>query len=177
MAYVQAEPIRTRLREVLEQSAGTLRTVPYGRFSGGLPPGLAANEELRRAFESPRVNISIRRAGRNAQTPPIIGNILLDDYEFEVRVVRAITALEQLSDRSRDLIEALTMVDGDILRQALGTPGVLSETENGDATDIVSGLLRWQSSEWRVTRLVDEGAQLLETIHGFVGVVISRPAV
>lgn len=177
MAYLKAAAIRTRVREVIEDSAGTLRTVPALRFLGELPTGLAVTEELRRSLEAPRVNVSIKRAAPHPQTPLSLGNVSLASYDFVVRVVRMIATLEQISDADSDALDALSMTDSDVLQQALGFPGNLTTTTAGTATDIVSGMLRWTSSDWRIERAIDEGAQKLETTHSFVGVVISRPAV
>ena len=65
MSYVRAEAITTRLREVLEQSSGVLRTVPSSRFFGDLPEGLDMSEEIRRAIENPRVNANVTRGRRS----------------------------------------------------------------------------------------------------------------
>jgi hypothetical protein len=177
VAYIKAAAVRTRIREVIEASAGTLRTVPTDRFLGDLPEGLDVTEEMRRALEAPRVSVSIRRASPHPQTPLSLGNIALDNYEFVVRVVRTISTLEQLIESDSDALDALAMIDSDVLRQALGFPGNLSSTTAGTSTDIVSGMLRWTSSDWRVERAINDGAQKLETVHQFAGVLISRPAV
>ncbi len=176
MATIQSAAIFTRIREVIESSAGALRTVPSARFLGDLQEGMDVTEEMRRALEKPRVHVSLVGMARNEASPPLNGNISILDLNFEIRVVRTFTTLEQISDSSADALMALTLTDADILRQALEYPGNLTQTAAAAATDIVSGLMRYQSSKWRKAGEVNAGAQRLETVHQFSAIAISRPA-
>lgn len=177
MAYVQSEAILTRVREVLEDSAGTLRTVPSGRFTGDLPEGLSESAEQRRALTAPRVAVSLTALSRSRFSPPSTGNFLLYDLAVEVRVIRLLTRDEQLDPALLTELQAAAAGDADVIRQALEYPGNLASTSGGEATDLVSGLLTFSGSRTRVRRQVNQGAQLLETIHSFTGKAKARPAV
>lgn len=177
MAYLKSAAILTRLREVIEQSAGALRTVPDDRFLGDMPEGLDITEEMRRALEAPRVSAHVRAMGRDPASPPLVGNVQLEKLSVEVRVIRTLTTLEQISETDNDVLQAAAMTDSDVLRQAIEYPGNLSTTTAGTATDIVSGLLVFSGSRFETTRAVNDGAQRFESIHTFTGIAISRPAV
>lgn len=176
MAYIAASAILTRIREVLEDSAGTLRTVPSARFLGDLPEGLSEDAESMRAISKPRVEASLVSMKRSPASPPIIGSLLLYEVEIAVRIIRAVTTLEQLSDDDRVALQALAFEDCDVVRQALEYPGNLTSTTAGTATGLCSGLLRYGSSKVVVKRRVDDGAQPLETVHSFTGVAQAAAA-
>jgi hypothetical protein len=167
----------TRIREVIEDSRGILRTVPTNRFTGDLPEGLGDSEEARRGIVGPRVDASITGLARNPASPPTMGNVMLSDVDILVRVVRTVTPLEQLDDDSRDALAALAALDAEVLQQALGFAGNLTTTQAGTATGIVSGLLRWLKTSVRVKRVISDGAQTIETLHTFRAIVKSAPAV
>lgn len=176
MAYLQTAAILTRIREVVEDGAGTLRAIS-SRFLGDLPEGLDVTEDMRRALDKPRVESSITSITRSASSPPICGNLIIYELGVDVRVVRTVTPLEQLSDDDRDALRALAAADADYVRQALEYPGNLSTTSGGVSTDLASGMLSFKSSRVVVKRAVNEGAQSVETIHSFTGFALSRPAV
>lgn len=176
MAFIQTGPILTRLREVLEESAGSIRTVPVDRFQGDLPSGLDPNEENRRAMEKPRVEASITRVEPHPQTPPETGNLHLLRIGVQVRLIRLMSRDEQLTDATRDTLRALAYEDADVVRQALGRHQNLRQTAAGTATDIVTGLLMYVATTFTISGAINEGAQTFESIHEFTGTVISRPA-
>lgn len=276
MAYAKFGAILTRLRQVIEQSAGTLREVPSARFAGDLPDGLSDNALGQRAITKPRVEASIAGMRPSHASPPDSGSLHILDVDFEVRVVRLLSPLEHVSDADRDALRALAYEDADVLRQALRFGGNLSvkraqidghgatfpiadldgfdfsvtvdgvlvavffttettaaevaatvnaeaagaglsndiayvnadgqlriqsssglasgsvtigvssaasllgftagDTDSGEATDLASGALLWQRTRVLVRKTIDEGAQPIETIHTFLGRVISRPA-
>ena len=177
MSYVRAEAITTRLREVLEQSSGALRTVPASRFFGDLPEGLDMGEELRRAIENPRIAADVTGIRRSPASPPVNGNLTIYDFEVEVRIVRIMSTLEQLDDASLELLRSRAFEDVDVIRQALEYPGNLTATDGGDVTDIASGMLRFVSGTvGDIKRMINDGAQQCETRVSFTGVAIARPA-
>lgn len=177
MSYLRAEAITTRLREVLEQSSGVLRTVPASRFFGDLPEGLDMGEEIRRAIENPRINANVAGVRRSLASPPVNGNLTIYDFEVEVRIVRIVSTLEQLDDASLELMRSRAFEDVDVIRQALEYPGNLSTTDGGDVTDIASGMLRFVSGTGgEIKRMINDGAQQCETLVSFTGVAIARPA-
>lgn len=177
MSYIRAEAITTRLREVLEQSSGTMRSVPSSRFFGDLPEGLDMNEELRRAIENPRINANVTGIRRSPASPPVNGNLTIYDFEVEVRIIRIMSTLEQLDDASLELMRSRAFEDVDVIRQALEYPGNLTTTDGGDVTDIASGMLRFVSGTvGEIKRMINDGAQQCETLVNFTGVAIARPA-
>ena len=178
MAYIQAAAILRRIREVLEEQAGTLRTISNTRFLGDIPDGLDASEEMRRALEKPRIAATIVDITRSAASPPVNGNLIIYDVTIDVRIIRTITTLEQVSDDDDETLRALAFSDADYVRQALEYPGNLTTTTAAVATDLVSGLLSHvRSTQSRTRGQTNQGAQTLETIHRFTGYAISRPAV
>jgi hypothetical protein len=176
MAYIQAGPAIKRIREVIEDSAGTLRTVPASRFGGEVPTGLDDESVLAKAADKPRVETVITSIKPSTATPPVIGNVRLYDVVFKTKITRLVTPLEQVSDDDRDALIASVAVDADVLGQALGYPGNLTTTTAGTATDIVSGLLVAQSADIAIRRQVNEGGQPIETTLTLLGRLISRPA-
>lgn len=172
MANIAASAILTRIREVLEDGAGSVRTVSSSRFLGELPDGLSPDAEALRAISKPRVEASITGIRRSASTPPIIGSLLIYDVDVDVRVVRVATTLHQLSDDQRVALQALCAEDADIIRQALEWPGNLTSTTAGAATGLVSGILRYvKTGKLTAKRAVNDGAQPYEIVHSFSGAV------
>lgn len=176
MAYIQAAAIITRIREVLEDGRGDLRTVTAGRFAGDLPEGLSIDAEHMRTVTGARCSADITAIRPSPASPPILGNLILYEIDVRVRVIRLITALEQTDDASHDALRALAISDVDIVRQALEYPNNLAATEAGATCDLVSGLLRYTGATQVVVGEIDSGAQTLETVHDFTGTAISRPA-
>jgi hypothetical protein len=177
MAYLRTAAALRRIRQVVEQSLGNLRTTPTGRFGGESPTGLADESILAKAVDRPRVETTITSITPSAATPPVIGNIRIYDVMFAVKVTRIVTPLEQVSDADRDALMALAAEDVDVLGQALGFPGNLASTAAGTATDIISGLLVPREARITVRRAIDEGAQPIDTVVTMLGRLISRPEV
>lgn len=175
MAYLQTAALVTRLREVLEDSAGVARQIPPSRFTGDLPEGLSSEEQVRRAFGAPRIRADVAILGRSKYSPPILGNVVIYDVKVTITSLRIVARAQQLDSDANDVVMALAYEDGDILRQALEYPQNLAATEAGASTNLASGMLCHESSEFGVVRLVDEGAQKLESKHTFRGWIKSLP--
>jgi hypothetical protein len=178
MANLKATAIGVRLREVIEDSLGTLRTTPALRFSGDIPEGLTDDEQARRGLTAPRVRVHWGIGARSPSSPPINGNLIIYLMTAKITVVRTVSRDEQVDDDASDVLAASAMTDMDILRQALEYPGNLTATLAGATTDIVSGMLSWVGWEFTSRRgSLNSGAQVLEATHTFTGQVIARPAV
>lgn len=177
MSYLASDAILDRVKEVLEQSKGSLRTVPLLRFQGNLPPGLTANAELRRALMTPRVAVAVTGIERSPSTSPVLGNQLLYKITLEIRIVRAVQRNAQLDEDIHRALTAQAMLDADVIRQSVEYPNNLLTTEAGVATGIVSGMLMHLTSRSRVNGQIVGGAQVLETIHAFWGTARSTPAI
>lgn len=176
MAYLQSAAILTRIREVLTDGAGSVRTIPLGRFTGDLPEGLPEYAEEMRALGNARVEARIVSKRKSPASPPMSGNLRIYELRVEVRVVRLVEPLNQHDDKSRLALMALASDDGDYIAQALENPGALSETESGDATGLASGVLIYEGDSTSVVGRIADGAQTLSTVHNFRGYAISRPA-
>lgn len=184
MTTWDAGKLMIRLREVIESSAGTLRTTDTLEFVGGLAPGLDGNEESRRAmraeasdgFEEVLVESRVLSVKRSAASPPVIGNLALYDIEVEVRAVYPINTKALLTDATRDKVAGYAARHADTLSQALGYPGNLTQTTAGVSTGLVSGLLAYVGSEYAWAG--DAGkAGTLTGRHRFKGIAKSAPAV
>ena len=171
MSNVAGAALITRIREVLESSYGSFRTVPANRFAGDFPAGLADSELVRRAFVQPRVRVEVKVLGRHPASPPITGNVIIYNVQVLVTSARAIVRSEQITPDDLSTEHANAVVDADIIRQALEWPGNLLTTEAGTATGLVSGMLKHDTvgSQIAVQRTVNQGAQLLLSTHSFNG--------
>lgn len=175
MSNIASGAILTRIREVLLDGAGDLRTISATRFEGDLPEGLSESAQMMRGAVKARVEASVSSIERHPQSPPSNGSVMLYVVGVEVRAVRTVLRIEQLVDADRDTLRALCIEDADIIRQALEYPRNLTATTAGTATGIVSGLLRYAGSETRTSRGIDQGTQILSTIHSFTGSVKVTP--
>lgn len=174
MAYVDADAIITRVREVLEDGTGSLRTITTGTYYGGLFPGVDGGEESMRAAVKPRIEPSVRVVGRNENTPGVMGSYNLIDVEVTVRVVRFVNANHKLKDSLADDVKAAAARDADVIRQALTYPNNLTATSGGTATGLCTGLLSYEGSDEPSVEWDDadnsEGGRI-ETVHRFTGIV------
>jgi hypothetical protein len=177
MAYIAAGPIQTRVRQVLEQAAGSLRTISAGSYIGGFPEGDDDMEGARAAVEGARVEARVLSVRRSPASPPIIGNVSLYEMRWRIKVQRLLDRTTQIDDAIRDAVKALAFQDADVLCQALGYPGNLATTTAGTATGIVSGMLSYLESSSDVRGPIDDGASIIETDHLFVCTVRGAPQV
>lgn len=176
MSYIQTSAIITAIREVVESGYGSLRTITDGTYTGDWPAGLSESEQKRRALEGPRTRVNLNVTGRSPNSPPINGNLVIYDASVTITIERIMARSAQLTQTEYDAVQAAAALDTDVVRQAVEYPGNLTLTSAGAPTDIVSGMLRWQSSATNVVGLVNDGAQRVETVHNFTACLISRPA-
>lgn len=177
MAYLKTAALITRIREVIEDSRGAMRTVPTGRFSGDMPQGLTEEEQQRRAMVNPRARVEVNDISRQSQSPPINSNLIFYEVGVTVTVSRLFARDQQLNDDTGDVTQAAGAEDVDIIRQALEWPGNLDYTEAGAPTGVISGMLSFVSSSSSMIGQIDQGAQRLETTVSFHLVMVSRPEV
>lgn len=176
MAYLAAGAMQTRIREVLQEAAGNLRTIDLGTYGGDMPEGLTTMEAARRSAIVARVEARMTSMSRSASAPTTYSNVAQYDVEMRVRVTRVLDRTAEIDDAARDAVKAAAMMDADVLSQALGYPGNLTTTAAGTATGIVSGLLTYRDSSSSVGGAVDDGAGIIETDHRFTAIVRSSPA-
>jgi hypothetical protein len=177
MAYLAASAIQTRIREVIESAAGSLRTISAGSYLGDAPEGEGDMERARAAILGAKVEALCTSFSRSASNPPTLGNVALYDSEWRVRVTRILDRTAQIDDSTRDAVKSLAFRDADVLSQALGFPNNLATTAAGTATGIVSGLMTYRGSSSSVRGPVDDGASIIETDHRFTAILRSTPAV
>jgi hypothetical protein len=171
-----------RLREVLQDARGSLRTIASGTYLGNLPPGLEANEEARRALATLTSGAGVPTESRvvsvkrSSASPPVLGNLALYDIEVEVRQVFPFVTLTKLDDTTRDAVQGLAASSADIIAQALSFPGNLLTKQNGASTGLVSGMLAFVGSDYAWAGTVNPPGGTLTAVHKFKGVVKSAPA-
>lgn len=171
MAYAAFDAAQTRLRELLEASAGALRQVPASRFAGDLPDGLHIQEQDRRGeLPAAPAEAAIVSHRPHPQRYPVTGSKKLLEITVEVRVVRTLVLDAQTLDAVRDAARAIAQADGDIIQEAFGWPPNLRRTEAGAETGLRS--LVHQETRATVSGTVGESQQL-ETIHRFVGMMLA----
>jgi len=174
---IASAALLTRLREVLIDSRGAVRTVPYGRFDGDFPEGLSDPTQMRRALAKPMVRADVKTLGRSRYSPPVNGNVLIYDIKVVVTTLRVVERRQQLDGDLNDTVMAAALTDQDIITQALTYPSNLLTTQDGTATGLVSGLLQFSDAYTGVLRAIDQGAQKLESKLTFTGWLRCAPAV
>lgn len=160
--------ILTAIREVIEDSTGSVRTAPSNRFRGGLYSGLDRDAGTLRALGAPIVETEIVRRVRSESGCVVNSNVQLRDIEVEVRVIRSITLTSKIDDATRDAAKAAALADGDYIDQALTWPGNLTQTSAAGATGLISGMLVYVDSDATVEADEETGARIITT-HRFTG--------
>lgn len=150
MANIAFTAIRARIREVLQDGEGLIRTVTQGRVGGDYWSGAPAEVWKPRALIRPRIDVLIDNYGPHSATGP--GNHSLRVYQAEATVVSAYLLPEPvLGDTARDAAIATAEQDGEVIAQALSWPGNLHATEGGTVTGIIGGCLTFAG--WSVGEL------------------------
>lgn len=176
MALIAADAILTRIREACEDGVGSIRVIASTRYYGGAAFDLDDSEESLRGMERPRVEARIGQVRRHTSTPSITSNLALYELDVVVRVVRHLAPDHKLDDDLRDDVKALALEDADVLNQALTWPGNLTTTTGGTATGLISGMLRYASSDPPIIAQLSTGARIV-TEHRFTGIAQVAPAV
>ncbi len=172
-SYTQGEALVGAIREVLEEAAGTLRTIPVGTFLGDLPEDASPERKAHASVVGPRVEIVIRAGERAEETTVVNSDCELEDIQVDIVVVRPCHIDAETIDAVRDLAQGLSLDDTAKIRQALQYPGNLTLDSSGTPTLLVSGYLRWQR---RVARVVTGQSGHVTTVNTFLGKIFTRPA-
>lgn len=176
MAYLPAAAIATRLREVLEDGAGSLRTVS-SRFGGDLPEGLTDEETTRRALlDLKPLRIRLRPGPTHPNRLTVAGNYQIKYVDADITVARSAYVGDQLDDDLREAISAQVLLDGDVIEQACEWPSNLAQTTGGTDTNVKGGTYEGLRGDVVVRGDVGE-AQVIEATHRVRLTVVSRPAV
>lgn len=171
MSNIAAEAILASIRGVIEDGDGSARTIP-ARFDGGLYESLDETEKSRRALTMPIVETNITKIERSPHTYAQPGSLTIRRITVEIKVIRHLNDDHKLSDVTRDTEKALSVVDADMLSQALEYPGNLSSGEVlglGTNTGLVSGRLQYVTSITERIQLADGKPGMIVTRHTFTG--------
>lgn len=170
MANLAYANIRKRLREVLDDGEGLVRTVPASKFSGDYWTGADPWTGQVRALSKPRFALPTMTTVPVAGSPMQPGSSNITELEVRVECEYALT-VPVAADDTRDAAVAQAEQDGDIITQAFGWPGNLTQTEAAAATGILDGVIRHVVSrpiveDWARKRLV-----MSHTYRAFVNTV------
>ena len=160
----------TRIREVLEDGAGSVRAITANTYAGGLSSVTNANALGIRSMIKPRVESRIIEMRPHPASPPIGGSLVLRSVTVDVRIVRAFTGRHELNDATRDALHAVASTDADVVAQALTWPGNLTATAAAAPTGLVSGCLRYASSSLGTVEADGASDGRIVTTHRFTGI-------
>lgn len=177
MTTIAVNSLMVRLREVLEDGYGSLRTVAADTYGGNLPDALTSMGDSVRSLGQPQVECLITGIERSPSSPMLLGNAALYKVDVRVRVVRRLSADLSVAEAARDAVKAAAATDADVIAQVLSKPGNLTATEAAAATGLVSGMLSYRSSSLTVTSVVEDGSSVIESNHLFQGTIQSAPPV
>lgn len=165
MANINFVAIRKRIREVLDDGRGLLRTMSAGRFSGDYWSGAAGLQARALSLQKPRFTVPFipsSRAGGLSE----IGSLAIYEIRPTIECEYTLPPVVE-SDVNRDAVLAQAEQDGDVFRQALGWGANLVQTEAGAPTGIIDGL----AYEGNAVRLEDWDAGRLIVVHSYRGYV------
>jgi len=163
--------ILTRVREVLEDGRGAVRTITAETYKPGTHAALDALSDSVGALGKPTIEATIADRVRHPSSPARQGSFTLEEITVSVRVVRGFDGNADLNAAARTALHSLAASDGFDISQALGWPGNMTATEAASATGLVSGQL--QDLGTSVASLEYPSGQngRLVTTHRFRGVV------
>ena len=171
MANTAYAAIRKRLREIVDDGDGLVRVVSSGKFSGDYWTGITAWAGHTRALSKPRFAVPAMITAL-ADGTPIFTNASHKIERVDMRIeCEYALPIPTSSDDDRDAQVATAEQDGDIIAQAVGWPGNMTQTEAAAPTGILDGSIRHTLSrpvieDWDARRLVME-----HTFRAFVNVV------
>ena len=138
MAYIAADKIIVRLRELLQDGDGDIRAILATRFSGGLTPGLPDEEARRRGLPTEKpIEIELHGPLPHPNRLTGAGNLQIHHVDAYIPVVRTVAVDGQVDDSIRDAVRAQAVIDGSAIEQALEWPGNLAQTEAAEATGMI----------------------------------------
>jgi hypothetical protein len=126
MAIFDGLAILARARAILEDGAGTARTIVAGTYLGGLHSELPDEVAVMRAAAKPIVETSIGAPVRNPASPWVNSTISLLDVDLTVTILRAADLAADVDDDTRDVLKGAIASDVNRIAQALTWPGNMS---------------------------------------------------
>lgn len=175
MAYVAADAIVQRLRELVQDGGGTYRAIAAARFTGGLLQGMELDEARRRGLYTEKpVEIRLDSLSPHPQRLTDAGSIQIHLVGVTIRVVRTLAVSEQVDDALLDDVRALAIEDGSALADVMSWPNNLKTTTLGSVATGIKGA-QYRGSTARVSGTVGETMDIA-TEHRFDLTVTSTPA-
>lgn len=169
MAQLAAAAILTRVREVVEDAAGSVRIVTADTYRPGAHEAQNPDAASTEALVKPRAEARFTTIEPHPARPPIQGSFTLYAVELEVTVTRFLGTEHMILPDVRTTLRAVAAEDASRIAQALEWPGQLEETGDSVATGLVSGMLRHVSSEVGDLELVEGQNGRIVTVHTFSG--------
>lgn len=175
MATFDAAALTTRIRQILEDGAGSLREITASTYESLAGESLDDSELSLRAAETPRYRVVYERVARAAETPSRPSNRQILDVELDIVVIRHVPPVANDSDSAIDAVKNAAAADHDVIAQALEWPG------NVNVAGVISSMLRSTGSA-RVRLQYPQGGDrfqpgILETSHRFTGKVLVSPEI
>lgn len=169
MAQLAAAAILTRVREVVEDAAGSVRIVTADTYRPGAHEAQNPDAASTEALVKPRAEARFTTIEPHSSRPPIQGSFTLYAVELEVTVTRFLGTEHMILPDVRTALRAVAAEDASRIAQALEWPGQLDETGASVATGLVSGMLRHVSSEVGDLETVEGQNGRIVTVHTFSG--------
>jgi len=174
MSYAPFAYALQRVRELVQDGAGSIRAITSTRFQGDLPEGLTAEEYTRRGIVS-EIHTDSRWGveKRHPSRLTIACTTQIHLVELTVTVARTLATPQQVSDTLRDAVVSLAAEDSGALQQVLEWPQNLSTTSDGHDTGLKG--LQYIDSTPQIIGNAGQ-AQQLRTVQRFDATIVSNPA-
>lgn len=174
MAFIRATALLTKVRALIEGDATIARAMDANALAEA-PPQLSDSEASKRALVAPTYDVAFVDAPEpHPCNPPNLCALTIYSVRLAVDVTRHMSLIHALDDDARDAVGALAARDGDVLAQALGYPGNLTNDVSDVALGLVSGRLQYESSDVDEVKAEPDNAMLVRTRHIFTGVMYAN---
>lgn len=178
---IESTAIRLAVKELLEGDIGSVRTMAatvmqYGVFEGQ-PTRAQIAKTLQTAVGDYWFDVELSRIADHPATPVSAkGNRRIVRVRIDVPIWSTLKTTAQESDRDTSMGDMPEEIEDAI--QALHYPGNLTQTNAGDPTNIVSGMLLGPGGlgapEWEITEVDWENHLLRSRISGECVVTITQ---
>lgn len=171
MAFIRVTALLAKMRALIEGDTTIARDMAANALAEA-PPQLSDAEASTRALVAPTYDVALIDAPEpHPANPPHLSALTLYNIRLAVDVTRHMSLIHALDDDARDSVGALAARDGDVLAQALGYPGNLSNDVSSVALGLVSGRLQYESSDVDDVKTEADKTMLVRTRHVFTGVM------
>lgn len=162
---VQMTRLLTAIEELLEGTIGSVRTVTSGDFMNTVYSGQDDEAKAVQALVKKSFDVAPLTLERSPATLTERSSLVL--IEARLRVSVAYRLDSEVVKSRRKAVRAEAADDAETIRQALSYPGNLTQTNAGEDTNLVSGMLL-EDGPYQVTR-EDWDANLMETQRDYRG--------